>query len=271
MWRHVRQAPAFAFLAALALHGCAGLVLLGLPTSHWQDDAVTVLPVTLLESPTPALPEIPTQPPVPSQTASVSKSNLSLKEAIPTKESSSPLATQMGVDARPRTEFQNKNFFNRHEFEAKPPVLASSSRQPPGRSASPNEPLGENVIGAEASHGNSDQAAKSISEAMPALPMPGTTASTVDLPSASAEHLHNPPPSYPNLSRRLHEQGQVVYRVMVGVDGQAKSATLVRSSGFERLDQASRSAVMNWAYVPGKKSGTPTAMSVDVPINWVLE
>ena len=63
----------------------------------------------------------------------------------------------------------------------------------------------------------------------------------------------------------------MVHSVMIGVDGLPLSARLVKSSGFDRLDQAALIAVMRWRYTPGKRNGVPTAMSFNVPINWVLE
>jgi len=59
--------------------------------------------------------------------------------------------------------------------------------------------------------------------------------------------------------------------VLIGVDGLPVSAKLVKSSGFEALDQAAYAAVMRWRYVPGKRNGVITAMSFNVPINWVLQ
>ena len=73
------------------------------------------------------------------------------------------------------------------------------------------------------------------------------------------------------MSKRLGEQGKVVYSVLIGVDGRPQSATLVQSSGFDRLDKAAYAAVMAWRYVPGKRNGVPTPMSYNAPINWVLE
>lgn len=102
----------------------------------------------------------------------------------------------------------------------------------------------------------------------PAAPPPPPK---IELPSSDAEYLQNPKPAYPALSRKLGEQGQVVYSVLIGVDGKPVSATLVKSSGFMRLDEAARTAVMKWRYIPGKRNGVPTAMSFSVPINWVLE
>ena len=92
----------------------------------------------------------------------------------------------------------------------------------------------------------------------------------VEPPSAAADYLNNPAPASPSLSLRLQEQGQVVHRVLIGLDGKAISAQLLTSSGSERLDRAAREAVMQWRYVPGKKGGNPTIMSVDVPITWRL-
>lgn len=100
--------------------------------------------------------------------------------------------------------------------------------------------------------------------APPALPK-------VELPSASATYLDNPPPEYPRLSRRLGEQGRVVLRVLIGADGSAAQAEVRASSGFERLDQAALRAVLRWKYVPGRRGGTPEAMWFNVPVQFVLE
>ncbi|MFM2035357.1 MAG: hypothetical protein RL459_622 [Pseudomonadota bacterium] len=108
-----------------------------------------------------------------------------------------------------------------------------------------------------------------------AVAMPANTSKIgeqkVELPLTAADYLQNPRPVYPSLSRRLNEQGQVVHSVTIGPDGKALGAQLVKSSGYERLDRAAWETVMRWRYVPGKRGGTPTVMSVDVPITWVLE
>ena len=93
----------------------------------------------------------------------------------------------------------------------------------------------------------------------------------VQSPSAQADYLQNPKPPYPALSRRLSEQGLVVHSVLIGVDGRAISARLVKSSGFDRLDKASYDAIMRWRYTPGLRNGIPEPMSFNVPLNWVLE
>lgn len=92
----------------------------------------------------------------------------------------------------------------------------------------------------------------------------------VELPSSDADYLQNPAPPYPPLSKRLGEQGKVLVRVLIGVDGTAQKADIKQSSGFERLDQSALSTVLHWRYVPGKRARVPEAMWFNVPINFVL-
>lgn len=119
----------------------------------------------------------------------------------------------------------------------------------------------------------------------PATTVPGTAPATavtfpaaapaapprVEPPSSVAQYLQNPKPPYPAISKRLGEQGKVVVRVLIGVDGAAQKAEIRQSSGFDRLDQAALSTVLGWRYVPGKRGSVPEAMWFDVPIHFVLE
>ena len=106
---------------------------------------------------------------------------------------------------------------------------------------------------------------------------PGVSASAspapaaVQLPSGDADYLQNPKPAYPALSKRMGEQGKVIVRVLIGVDGVARKAEIRQSSNFERLDQAALNTVLKWRYVPGKRSGVAEEMWFNVPINFVLE
>jgi protein TonB len=109
--------------------------------------------------------------------------------------------------------------------------------------------------------------ASTVAAAPAAPPAPAR----IELPSSDAAYLRNPKPSYPALSRRLGEQGKVIVRVLIGVDGSAQQAEIRTSSGYERLDQAALATVRSWRYVPGKRNGTAEAMWFNVPINFVLE
>lgn len=106
--------------------------------------------------------------------------------------------------------------------------------------------------------------------AAPAPPAPPAPP-RMQLPSSDADYLQNPKPAYPAMSKRLGEQGRVILRVLIGVDGAAQRAEIKQSSGFDRLDQAGLQTVLKWRYVPGKRNGVPEAMWFDIPINFVLE
>lgn len=97
------------------------------------------------------------------------------------------------------------------------------------------------------------------------------TPARVELPSSDAAYLNNPKPAYPALSRRLGEQGKVVVRVLIGIDGRAQQAEIRDTSGYDRLDQAALATVRQWRYAPGTRNGVPEAMWFNVPINFILE
>jgi protein TonB len=106
-----------------------------------------------------------------------------------------------------------------------------------------------------------------------ALAQTGQTkgAPAFSLPSSEAHGLSNPKPAYPRQSRRLNEQGQVVIRVFVAVDGSPQQGQIKTSSGFDRLDQEALRTVLRWRFVPGQRLGIPEAMWFNVPVNFVLE
>ncbi|WP_137922454.1 energy transducer TonB, partial [Hydrogenophaga sp. 2FB] len=103
--------------------------------------------------------------------------------------------------------------------------------------------------------------------APPAPPAPPR----VELPSSSADYLNNPRPPYPSLSKRMGEQGKVVIRAFIEVNGTASRAEIHTSSGYERLDQTALQTVQRWRYVPGKRAGVAEAMWFNIPVNFVLE
>src|SRR3989344_6060812 len=103
--------------------------------------------------------------------------------------------------------------------------------------------------------------------APPAPPAPPK----IELPSSDAAYLNNPKPSYPAISKRMGEQGKVVLRVLIGIDGTPQKVEINKSSGFDRLDRQAQEAVMRWRFVPGKRNGVPETMWNLVPVNFVLE
>lgn len=86
-----------------------------------------------------------------------------------------------------------------------------------------------------------------------------------------ADYLHNPKPIYPAASRRLGEQGKVILRVHVGIDGAAEKIELKTSSGFARLDTSAQDAVSRWRFTPARRGDQPIAAWVLVPIAFNLD
>ena len=96
-------------------------------------------------------------------------------------------------------------------------------------------------------------------------------APAVVLPRFDAAYLHNPPPVYTPLARRMGEQGRVFLRVLVAADGVAQQVELKTSSGSPRLDHAALDTVKRWRFVPARQDDQPVSAWVLVPISFALE
>ena len=79
------------------------------------------------------------------------------------------------------------------------------------------------------------------------------------------------PPNYPAMARRRGEQGRVLLRVQVSMDGRPLSVAVARSSGFDILDSAAADAVRGWRFVPATEAGRPVPAVADVPVQFRLE
>jgi len=89
-------------------------------------------------------------------------------------------------------------------------------------------------------------------------------------PKFDADYLNNPSPTYPKLSKQLHEQGTTLVLVHVQPDGLPDQIELKRSSGSARLDQSALAAVKHWKFVPATSGGKPVAAWVVVPLEFSL-
>ncbi len=118
---------------------------------------------------------------------------------------------------------------------------------------------------------NSTPATPSAPAAAPSASVGKPAPPSLVLPSSDADYLNNPPPAYPRLSKRMGEQGTVIVRVFIGLQGTAEQAEIRTSSGYDRLDKAALDTVQRWRYVPGKRHGNPEAMWFNVPVRFVLE
>jgi protein TonB len=92
----------------------------------------------------------------------------------------------------------------------------------------------------------------------------------IEPPRFGAAYLHNPPPDYPPLSRRVGEEGRVMLRVLVTKDGDAERVEIESGSGSSRLDKAALEAVKKWRFIPAKRNNQPISAYVIVPIQFTL-
>jgi periplasmic protein TonB len=109
----------------------------------------------------------------------------------------------------------------------------------------------------------------SVSVAAVAAPAPPAPPKIV-LPSSDADYLKNPRPNYPPMSNRMREQGTVLCNVLINVNGLPVKVELLKSSGYERLDESALATVMKWRYVPGKRNGVLEEMWYAVPVRFSL-
>ena len=88
---------------------------------------------------------------------------------------------------------------------------------------------------------------------------------------AQPDELHNEPPEYPEESRAAREQGTVILRVEVTAAGEPANVSILKSSGYFRLDQAARHAVQHWKFHPATTAGISVSSEADVPVHFKLQ
>ncbi|MCL2589740.1 MAG: energy transducer TonB [Betaproteobacteria bacterium] len=161
------------------------------------------------------------------------------------------------------------------ETKQKPPIpknpkpllaAASVSEEASASSYEVAQPSVEPSQSVPAATGSDSSASLALAPTSAGSPATGTLVA----PIFNADYLENPPPAYPQLSRRRGETGSVLLRVYVSADGRAKRVEIDKSSGFERLDTAARNAVSGWRFVPARRGSEHVAAWVLVPISFVL-
>lgn len=97
-----------------------------------------------------------------------------------------------------------------------------------------------------------------------APPAPVRTAAVVSAQSCEK-------PAYPAASRRAEEEGTVVLRFLVDVDGRVIDSQVDASSGFKRLDEAARLALARCQFKPATTDGKPEQSWASMKYTWRLE
>ncbi len=104
----------------------------------------------------------------------------------------------------------------------------------------------------------------------PVNSVPAPAAQPLREPQYQSASLRNPAPSYPPLSRRFGEQGEVMLRVLVSPAGEALQVELLASSGHRRLDEAARKMVAKWRFIPAQRGQEKIQAWVRVPVVFQL-
>ncbi|MEZ5758686.1 MAG: energy transducer TonB [Emcibacteraceae bacterium] len=94
--------------------------------------------------------------------------------------------------------------------------------------------------------------------------------SAISEPVAAA-YLNNPPPSYPRIARLRRQQGTVLLNVEVEMNGHPGDIQVVKSSGYQLLDQAAINTVRKWRFLPAKRGNEPVKANVEIPITFQIK
>ena len=88
---------------------------------------------------------------------------------------------------------------------------------------------------------------------------------------SSVEYLRPPRADYPHQARRMKEEGKVVLRVLVDALGHPEKVDVHQSSGFPRLDDAARLAMMRALFKPYTEDGKALSMIATATISFSLD
>ncbi|NJK93032.1 MAG: energy transducer TonB [Blastochloris sp.] len=106
-------------------------------------------------------------------------------------------------------------------------------------------------------------------------PIPGRDATTQRSQSgteslAKPNYLRNPAPPYPETARRAGQEGVVLIKVRVNARGMAEEVALLKSSGFQALDDSALRTVKNWRFHPARLGSVAISSDVSIPIRFQL-
>lgn len=87
---------------------------------------------------------------------------------------------------------------------------------------------------------------------------------------SAVEYLQAPQADYPAIAKRMGEEGRVVMQVLVNDKGRAEKVEIIKSSGFNRLDESARTALMRAIFKPYVEDGKTMTVLATASINFSL-
>ena len=87
---------------------------------------------------------------------------------------------------------------------------------------------------------------------------------------SAVEYINAPQADYPPMARRMGEEGRVVMQVLVNDKGRAEKVEILKSSGFTRLDESAKLALLRALFKPYVEDGKATMVLATASINFSL-
>lgn len=87
---------------------------------------------------------------------------------------------------------------------------------------------------------------------------------------SAVEYIQAPQADYPPMARRMGEEGRVVMQVLVNDKGRAEKVEILKSSGFARLDESAKVALLRALFKPYLEDGKATMVLATASINFSL-
>jgi protein TonB len=139
------------------------------------------------------------------------------------------------------------------------------TRQVPVADPTPLAPVSSNAIAAQPPALPAPAAQVAAPVAAPAAAPPVRVAANLQASGTCQK------PEYPALSRRREEQGSVMLKLLIGANGNVLESQIEHSSGFTRLDEAARAALVKCQFKPGTVDGKPEASWASMKYTWRLD
>jgi protein TonB len=114
-------------------------------------------------------------------------------------------------------------------------------------------------------------AAPTQEPSLPASSLGGSSTGDPKTISISQAQCSVPEPFYPNLSRRMSEEGKTMVRLFINESGTVEKVALAQSSGIQRLDQAALDAGMRVRCKPFIEFGKAIKVTAIQPYIFRLE
>lgn len=194
------------------------------------------------------------------QEAAITFRLVSLSQAAPSPFIEQSLFPPEKKPSPPKENYQDKTTSS---LPKSPKAISRTSGKDKEKTALPRPPSDQDSdIAANVS--TAEQAVAGFATQMPSGPVMLPSELSVICPVKHA-------PSYPLLSRRLGEHGNLMLKLELDGSGRVKKAHVTKSSGYHRLDEAAITAVKTWRCNPRLQNGQPVPVIALQPFGFVLQ